>query len=87
MKSANLMVRMDSVAKKLVTRAATLRGISTSDWVRDVITAQAAREVTEADERTVKLSREDQLRFWEALQRPVRLTRRQRELSRLMKGH
>ena len=86
MKAANLMIRMDSSAKKLVARAATLRGVSTSDWVRNVLTSQAQLEVAEADERTIKLSRDEQLRFWDALQRPARLTRRQRELSRLMKG-
>src|SRR5687767_9468812 len=79
-KAANLMVRVDAAAKHVVARAATLRGVSTSDYVRQVVVTQARREVEEARTRTMLLSPEDQLAFWRALQEPVTLTRRQIEL-------
>lgn len=86
MSAANLMLRIDPAAKKLVTRAASLRGVSTSDWVRSVITAEARREIKEATTQTIALSEEDQRRFWDALQKPARLTKKQKELAKLMRG-
>ena len=80
------MVRVDPASKTVVARAATLRGVSTSDYVREVVVAQARREVAEARTRTIVLSPEDQLAFWRALHEPIVLTKRQRELSRLMRG-
>lgn len=47
-KAANLMIRVDPASKGIVARAATLRGVSTSDYVREVVVAQARREVDEA---------------------------------------
>lgn len=85
-KAANLMVRVDPATKSVVTRAATLRGISTSDYVRTVLVAQARREVAEARTRTITLSAEEQFAFWQALHEPVRLTKSQRELARVMRG-
>ena len=86
MKTANLMTRMDQSSKKLVTRAATLRGVTTSDYVRQVVLAQARRELEEARSRTIALSAAEQRAFWEALQAPARLTKKQKELSRIMRG-
>ena len=80
------MVRIDPVAKGIVGRAAVLRGVSTSDYVREVVVAQARREVDEARTRTIALSPEEQLEFWRALHEPVVLTKRQRQLARLMRG-
>jgi uncharacterized protein (DUF1778 family) len=80
------MVRVDAAAKRVVARAANLRGVSTSDYVRQVVLSQARREVEEAKTRTVLLSPEDQLAFWRALHEPVALTKRQVQLSRLMRG-
>jgi uncharacterized protein (DUF1778 family) len=85
-KAANLMIRVDTASKGIVTRAAKLRGVSTSDYVREVVVSQARREVGEARTRTLLLSPEDQLAFWRALKEPVALTKRQVELSRLMRG-
>lgn len=85
-KAANLMVRVDPAAKRVITRAATIRGVSTSDYVRSIVVAHARREVDEARTRTIVLSPDEQLAFWEALQEPVRLTKRQRQLARVMRG-
>jgi uncharacterized protein (DUF1778 family) len=85
-KAANLMVRVDSASKGVVARAARLRGVSTSDYVREIVVAQARREVEEARSRTLLLSPEEQLAFFRALSEHVTLTKRQRELSRLMRG-
>jgi uncharacterized protein (DUF1778 family) len=85
-KAANLMVRVSPVSKRVIARAATLRGVSTSDYVRVVVLAQARRELEEARTRTIVLSPEDQLALWQALHEPARLTERQRELARVMRG-
>lgn len=80
------MVRLDRLSKDAVVRAALLRGVSTSDYVRTVVVAQAKREVDEARTRTIVLSADEQLAFWQALEQPAKLTRRQRELGRIMRG-
>ena len=85
-KSENLMVRVDRSSKSVIARAARLRGVSASDYVRSIVVAQARREVEESRTKALLLSPEEQLAFWKALQRPISLTRRQRALGRLMRG-
>ena len=85
-KSENLMVRMDRPSKGVIARAARLRGVSASDYVRSVVVAHARRELEESRAQTLKLSAAEQLAFWSALREPVSLTARQRELARLMRG-
>ncbi|MEZ4314163.1 MAG: DUF1778 domain-containing protein [Polyangiaceae bacterium] len=85
-KSANLMVRVDRPSKDIITRAARIRGVSASDYVRSVVVAQARREVEEARTRTILLTPEEQLAFWQALDRPAPLTPRQKKLGRIMRG-
>jgi uncharacterized protein (DUF1778 family) len=85
-RSSSLMVRMDAAGKSVVTRAAELRRISVSDYVRTVMVAQAEREVHAAQDQTLVLSPEEQLAFWNALNEPPTLTESQRELGRLMRG-
>ncbi len=85
-KTANLMVRVDQSSKQVIARAARIRGVSASDYVRSVVVAQARREVDEARTRTIVLTPEEQLAFWQALEQPASLTPRQRELGRLMRG-
>jgi len=85
-KTENLMIRVDRSSKGLITKAARLRGVSASDYVRSVVVTQARREVKESQSQTLSLSPEDQLAFWRALSEPVALTRRQRALGRLMRG-
>lgn len=85
-KSCALLVRLDRPSKKTITEAAHLRGVSTSDYVRSVVAAQARRDLQEANTRAIMLSAEDQLAFWNALHEPVTLTDRQRALSKIMRG-
>jgi uncharacterized protein (DUF1778 family) len=85
-KTENLMIRVDSTSKGVIAKAARLRGISASDYVRMVVVSQARREVREAQTQTISLSSEEQLAFWQALHAPVSLTRRQRALGKIMRG-
>lgn len=85
-KASPLMVRLDADSKQVLTAAAGLRRISVSDYVRTVTVAQARREVAGAREQTIRLSPDEQLAFWQALQAPVSLTAAQKRLSRLMRG-
>ena len=83
---SSLMVRLDKDSKQALKGAAELRGISLSDYVRTVTVAQAQRELAAARSHTISLTAEEQLEFWNALQRPVQLTPAQRKLGRLMRG-
>jgi uncharacterized protein (DUF1778 family) len=85
-KTENLMVRVDRTSKGIIAKAARLRGVSASDYVRTVVVSEARREVKEFQSQTVTLSPKDQLAFWQALNAAAPLTRRQRELGRLMRG-
>ena len=84
--SSNLMVRLDEESKSFIAKAAELRHISISDYVRMVIVAQARREVAEAEQNTIVLSPEEQLSFWNALNRKGKLTEAQQELAAIMRG-
>jgi uncharacterized protein (DUF1778 family) len=81
-----LMVRLDESSKSLLSQAADLRRISVSDYVRAVTVAQARKEVEAAGEQVIALTPAEQLAFWKALQEPPRLTKKQKELGRLMRG-
>jgi uncharacterized protein (DUF1778 family) len=81
-----LIVRLDEESKGYLTEAARLRRISVSDYVRQVTVAQAEREVLAAARQTILLTADEQLKFWNALNAPVRITPKQRELGRLMRG-
>jgi uncharacterized protein (DUF1778 family) len=82
----SLMVRLDGESKRYLARAAELRRVSMSDYIRLVTISQARREVQEAEHNTIRLTADEQLAFWKALQAPVKLTKAQRELGRLMRG-
>jgi uncharacterized protein (DUF1778 family) len=84
-KSSSLMIRLDDESKACLRQAAELRRISVSDYVRVVTVAQARREVRAAREQTLALSAEEQLAFWNALNRAPKLTDAQRELGSLMR--
>jgi uncharacterized protein (DUF1778 family) len=81
-----LMVRLDVESRSYLTRAAALRHISVSDYVRAVTIAQARREVESAEQQTIVLSPEEQLAFWRALQAPPKLTPAQKRLGAIMRG-
>ncbi len=80
------MVRLDAESKACLARAAELRRISVSDYIRIVTLAQARREVDSAREQTIRLSPDEQIAFWNALQQTPRLTAAQRRLSAVMRG-
>ncbi len=84
--STTLMVRLDKTSKSHIAKAAELRHISISDYVRSVIVAQAKREVDEAEQRIIALAPHEQLAFWNALNEPPELTGAQRDLAALMRG-
>lgn len=86
MKSSSLMVRLDDESKLWLTKAADLRKISVSDYVRTVTVAQARREVASADNGIISLTPEEQLVLWQALQAPPKLTPAQKRLGKLMRG-
>jgi len=80
------MVRLDTDSKDVLARAAELRGISVSDYVRQVTVAQARKEVEAATGQTIVMTAEEQLAFWTALNTPVKLTAAQKKLGKLMRG-
>jgi uncharacterized protein (DUF1778 family) len=81
-----LMVRLDPESKDVLARAARLRRISVSDYVRQVTVAQARKEVEAAAGQTIALTPDEQLAFWTALSQPARLTAAQKRLGILMRG-
>jgi uncharacterized protein (DUF1778 family) len=84
--SSSLMVRLDGASKAFLCQAAELRGISVSDYVREVTVAQARREVLAARAQTLALTAEEQLAFWNALNACPQLTDAQRRLGSIMRG-
>lgn len=81
-----LMVRLDEASKDVIARAAELRGISVSDYVRQITVSQARKEVAAAAEQTIALTPDEQLAFWTALNEPAKLTAAQKKLGKLMRG-
>jgi uncharacterized protein (DUF1778 family) len=87
LKSASpLMVRLDEESKKSLEQAAELRRISVSDYVRAVTVPLAQREVRAARENIIRLSPEEQLALWTALNEPPKLTAAQKKLGSMMRG-
>ncbi len=84
--TTNLMVRLDADSKAFIAKAAELRRISMSDYVRLVTVSQAQREVEEAERDKIALTPEEQLAFWNALAQPPKLTDAQRQLGLIMRG-
>lgn len=84
--SATLMVRLDEASKSCIAKAAELRHISISDYVRSVVVTQAEREVQEAGQQVIVLAPHEQLAFWNALNESPELTGAQKALGALMRG-
>jgi uncharacterized protein (DUF1778 family) len=59
----SLMIRLDDESKACLSRAAGLRNISVSDYVRTVTVAQARRELAAAQENTFVLTPDEQSLF------------------------
>ena len=85
-KSSQLMVRLDEESKSCLAKAAELRRVSISDYVRMVTVAQARREVSQAEQATISLTPDEQRAFWNALNTPPKLSDAQRDLGRTMRG-
>ena len=85
-KPSPLMVRLDEESKAYLARAAELRRISVSDYVRTVTVAQARREVLAADVQMLALTPDEQLAFWNALSETATLTKSQQRLGGMMRG-
>ena len=81
-----LVVRLDQQSKDYLTKAAGLRQISVSDYVRLVTVDQARRELQGAKAQTIVMTPAEQLAFWKALNAPVKLTPAQRRLARIMRS-
>ena len=84
--STTLMVRIDEPGKACIAKAAALRRISISDYVRSITVTQAEREVRAAEEQVIALAPGEQLVFWNALNQPAELTDAQKALGTLMRG-
>lgn len=86
-RTSQLMVRLDEDSKSSVVKAADLRRVSVSDYVRMVTVAQARREVIQAEQHsTICLTPDEQFAFWQALDAAPKLTKAQRKLGRTMRG-
>lgn len=85
-KPSPLMVRLDEESKDILARAAQLRRISVSDYVRQVTVTQARKEVDAAAGQAIALTPDEQLAFWTALHAPAKLTAAQKKLGKLMRG-
>jgi uncharacterized protein (DUF1778 family) len=81
-----LIVRLSAADKRHVAKAAELRRVSISDYVRSVTVAQVRREIESATTQTIRLSPGEQLAFWNALQQSPQLTSAQRRLGAVMRG-
>jgi uncharacterized protein (DUF1778 family) len=84
--STSLMVRLDPDSKTFIVRAAELRHVSVSDYVRSVVVAQACRELQAKEQQVIALTPAEQRELWQALQEPTALTAGQQELGALMRG-
>jgi len=84
--STSLMIRLDPDSKTCVARAAELRQVSVSDYVRSVVVAQARRELAAADQQVIVLTPAEQHAFWQSLQEPIAPTTAQQALGGLMRG-
>jgi uncharacterized protein (DUF1778 family) len=82
----SLLVRVDRRSKALLRKAAAARGLSVSDYVRSRVVPLARQDIAEADTGVLKLSRDDQIALWRALQSPPSPTAAQRALGKLIRA-
>ena len=82
----SLLVRVDRRSKSLLRKAAAARGLSVSDYVRSRVVPLAQQDLIEADTGVLKLSRDDQVALWRALQNPRPPTPAQRALGKLIRS-
>ena len=85
-KNSSLMVGLDEESKALLASAAELRKVSVSDYVRSIVVGQARRDLAAAEAHVISMTPDEQLEFWEALSKPPKLTKAQKQLGRMMRG-
>jgi|SRR4051794_17063350 uncharacterized protein (DUF1778 family) len=85
-KAATLMIRLDEKSKRMLRKAAELRGMSVSDYVRTATVQQAEREIRADRNRIIAMTPEEQLAFWKALNEPPKLTAAQKKLGAIIRG-
>lgn len=85
-KAGPFTIRLDEDSKRCLKKAAELRHISVSDYIRAVAVPQAKREIQAAREQVVALTPDEQLAFWNALNQTPLLTAAQRRLGAIMRG-
>ncbi len=84
--STTLQARLDLKSKRTVVQAAKLRHVGLSDYVRLVLVSTAKKEVEQAKNQVLQMTADEQERFWLALQAPVKPTKAQRKLGKIMRG-
>lgn len=84
--STTLQARLDPKSKQTLLQAAKLRQVGLSDYVRLVLVPTAKREVEQAKNQVLQMTADEQERFWLALQAPVKPTKAQRKLGKIMRG-
>ncbi len=82
----SLKVSLDSKGMAELAKAAAIRRMNVSDYVREVTLSQARKEIAAASSQTIVLSPEEQLAFWNALNQSPPLTVAQAKLGKLMRG-
>lgn len=85
-RKTTLQVRLDPKNKEAIVEAAKLRNVGISDYIRLVLVPTARREVELAKNRVIQMTADEQERFWDALQAPVKLTEKQGDLGKIMQG-
>jgi uncharacterized protein (DUF1778 family) len=85
-RKATLMVRLDRESKHALIKAAALRKVSVSDYVRLITVAHASKEVSASTEQLIALTPSEQIAFWTALNNPKKLTPAQKKLGKVMRG-
>jgi GNAT superfamily N-acetyltransferase len=69
-------------APRLEAKRGTLRQVSVSDYVRTVMIQQASRELAAAQSQTIAMTPDERHQFWQALSKPPKLTKAQKELGK-----
>jgi len=69
---------------RYLAHAARLRGISLNEYVTQVAIAQARKDIEAAMEHPIVMTPCELSAFWNALNSPVALTEKQKNLARLM---
>jgi len=85
-KRETIQARIQPENKEIIVKAAKLRDIPLSDYIRSVTLEQARKEVASQENLILQLTAEEQLNFWQAIDNEPVLTKKQKELGKLMKG-